>query len=49
MISSKSERAFIRDLNNLALHIIFDGWWAATNAGWKQPIASNNSRPASLQ
>jgi len=47
MISSKNERDFIRDLGDLTLQIIFDGWWGSMNIGSKRPIAWNNSRYAS--
>ena len=46
MISSKNERVFIRDLSDLTLQIIFDGWWASMNVGSKRPIAWKNSRHA---
>jgi hypothetical protein len=48
MIFSKSECAFIRNLSDLILQIMFDAWWASMNAGSKQPIAWNNSRHAPL-
>jgi hypothetical protein len=44
MISSKNERAFIRDLSDHTLQIIFDAWWASMNVGSKRPIAWKNSR-----
>jgi hypothetical protein len=31
MMSSKNERVFIRDLNDLTLQIIFDAWWISMN------------------
>jgi len=46
MISSRNECVFIRDLSDLTLHIIFDGWWASTNVDSKRPVAWNNSRHA---
>jgi len=46
MISSKNERVFIRDWNDLTLHIIFDAWWASMNGGSKRSIAWKNSRHA---
>jgi len=46
MISSKKESAFIRDLSDLTLQIIFDAWWASMNVGSKRPIAWNNSTHA---
>jgi len=45
-ISSKNERFFIRDLNDLTLQIIFDAWWASLNVGLKCSIAWKNSRHA---
>jgi len=45
-ISSKNERVYIRDLNDLTLQIIFDAWWASLNVGSKRSIAWNNSRHA---
>jgi len=44
MISSQTEHIFIRDLSDLTLQIIFEGWWASMNVGSKQPIAQNDSR-----
>jgi len=44
MISSKSELVSIRDLSDLILQIILDGWWDSMNEGSKRPIAWNNSR-----
>jgi len=44
MISSKNERVFICDLNNLTLQIIFDAWWASMNVGFNCSIAWKNSR-----
>jgi len=44
IISSKNERVFIRDLNDLTLQIIFDAWWASMNVGSKRSIAWKNSR-----
>jgi len=44
MISSKNERVFIRDLNDLTLQIIFDAWWASMNVGSKHSIAWKNSQ-----
>jgi len=46
IISSKNERVFIRDLNNLTLLIIFDAGWASMNVGSKCSIAWKNSRHA---
>jgi len=46
MISSKNERVFICDLNDLTLQIIFDAWWVSMNVGSKHPIAWNSSRHA---
>jgi len=46
MISSKNERVFIRDLNDLTLQIIIDAWWASMNVGSKHSIAWKNSRHA---
>jgi len=46
MTSSKNERVFIRDLNDLTLQIIFDVWWASMNVGSKRSIAWKNSRHA---
>jgi len=43
MISSKNERVFIRDLNDLTLQIIFDAWWTSMTVNWKLSIAWNNS------
>jgi hypothetical protein len=48
MISSKNECVFIHDLSDLALPIIFNGWWTSKNTGSKYPIAWNNSRHAPL-
>ena len=45
-ISSKNNPVFIRDLSNLSLQIIVDGWWASLNEGPKRPIALKNSRDA---
>jgi hypothetical protein len=42
-ICIKNGRVFIRDLNDLALQIICDAWWAAMNVDLKYPIAWNNS------
>jgi len=44
IISSRNERVLIRDLSDLTLQIIFDGWWASMNVGSKRPIAWKNSR-----
>jgi len=46
IISSKNERVFIRDLNDLTLQIIFDAWWASMNVGSKRSLAWENSRHA---
>jgi len=46
MISSNNDRVFIRELSDLTLQIIFDGWWASMNIGSKRPIAWKNSRHA---
>ena len=46
LISSKNERVLIRDLSDLTLQIIFNGWWASMNIGSKRAIAWNNSRHA---
>jgi len=46
MISSKNERVFIRDLNDLMLQIIFNAWWATMNVGSKRSIAWKNSSHA---
>jgi len=46
MISSKNERVFIHDLNDLTLQIIFEAWWTSMNEDSKLSIASNNSRHA---
>jgi len=43
MISPKNECVLIRDLGDLTLLILFDGWWASMNVGLMQPIAWNNS------
>jgi hypothetical protein len=48
MISGKNQEAFILDLSNLMLQIIFDAWWASINEGSKQFIAWNNSTHAPL-
>jgi len=42
MISSKNQHFIIRDLSDLTLPIIFDGWWASMNVDSKRPIAWNN-------
>jgi len=47
MIFSNYKLVFIRDLNHLALQIIFDTWLASMNVGSKHPIPWNNSRHAS--
>jgi len=44
MISSKNERVFIHDLNDLTLQIIFDAWWGSVNLGSKRSIGWKNSR-----
>jgi len=44
---SKNERVFIRDLRDLSLQMIFDGWWASMNVDSKRPIAWNDSGHAS--
>jgi hypothetical protein len=46
MISSKNERVFIRDLNDLTLQITFDTWWTSMNVDSKISIAWNNSSHA---
>jgi len=46
MISSKNERVFICDLNDLTLQIIFHAWWTSMNVDSKLSIAWNNSRHA---
>jgi len=46
MISSKNAHVFIRDLSDLTLQIICDGWWASMNVDSKRPIACNASRHA---
>jgi len=46
MISSKNERVFIRNLNDVTLQLIFDAWWASMNVGSKRSIAWKNSRHA---
>jgi len=38
-ISSKKERIFIRDLNDIALLIVLDAWCALLNVGSKWPMA----------
>jgi hypothetical protein len=48
MISSKNERAFIRDLSDLTLQMIINAWWASMNVGSKRPIAWKNSRHSPL-
>jgi len=47
MISSKNECFFIRDLSNLTLQIIFNGWWALMNVGSNRPNGWNDSRHVS--
>jgi hypothetical protein len=44
MICSKYEHFCTRDLSDLTLQIIFNGWWTSTNESSKRPIAWNNSR-----
>jgi hypothetical protein len=46
MISSKNEPAFIRDLSDLTVQIIFDTWLASMNVGSKLYIAWKNFRYA---
>jgi len=46
MISSKNERVFIRDLNDLTIQIIFDAWSVSLNVGSKRSIAWKNFRHA---
>jgi len=46
MISSKNELAFIRDLNDLTLQILFDSCWTSMNVNLQLSIAWNNSRQA---
>jgi len=46
MISSENDRVFIRDLNNLTLHIIFNAWWASMNVCSKGSTAWKNSNHA---
>ena len=46
MISSKNKCVFICVLSDLALHIIFDGWWGSMDVGWKHLFAWNDSRHA---
>jgi hypothetical protein len=43
MISSKNEHVFIRILSDIALHIIFDAWWASMYIGPKSSIGWDNS------
>jgi len=47
MISSKNEHVIFRDLSDLTLPIVVDGWWASMNVGLKHSIAWKNSRHAS--
>jgi len=46
MVSSWHQWAFIRDVSDLTLQIIFDALWASTNVGSQCPIAWKNSRHA---
>jgi len=46
MISSKHQRAFICDVGDLPVQIIFDTRWTSMNIGCKRHIAWNNSRYA---
>jgi len=46
MISSKNELVYIRDLSDLTLQLIFDGWRASMNANWNRPNGWKNSRSA---
>jgi hypothetical protein len=46
MISSKNGRAFICDLSNLTLQMVFNAGWHSMNVGSKGPITWNNSRHA---
>jgi len=46
IISSKNERLFIRDLNDLTLQVMLDAWWASMKVDSKGPIAWNNTRHA---
>jgi len=45
MICVKNEVAFIRDLSDITLEIIFNAFFTSMNVGWKYPIVCNNSRP----
>jgi len=47
IVSSKNQRIFIGEFNDLTWQIIFDGCCASMNVGSKCPIASNTSRLAS--
>jgi hypothetical protein len=46
MISSKNERVFVRDLNNLTIQIIVDAWRTSMNVDLKLSIAWNYSNNA---
>jgi hypothetical protein len=46
MISSKNECVIIRDVSDLTLQIIIDGWWSSMNVDLKHRIAWNDSRLA---
>jgi len=44
MICSKNKHVFIRDLSDLTLQIIFNGWWASLNVGSKGHVGWNHSK-----
>jgi len=46
MISSKSERVFMRDLSDLTLQIVFNVWWVSMNVSLEWPSTWNHSRHA---
>jgi hypothetical protein len=48
MISYQYECVIICDLNDLTLQIILDAWWASMNVRSMSPIASNDSRHATV-
>jgi hypothetical protein len=48
IISSKNERVFICDLNDLTLQTIFDAQWTSMNVDSKLSIVWNNYRHSSL-
>jgi len=47
MTSYKNDHVCLRDLGDLTVHIIFDGWWDSMNIVFIDPIAWHHSRHAS--